>query len=57
MVQVLDGILTWMGEDGFARKEALSLASLVVDLLVTQAVNGVRGEHAILPDGAIERLS
>jgi acetamidase/formamidase len=39
---------------GFTAKEALSLASLVVNLRVTQMVNGVRGVHAILPHGAIE---
>lgn len=35
-------------------KEALSLASLVVHLSVTQAVNGVRGVHALLPHDALE---
>ena len=35
------------------RKQALALASLVVDLRVTQIVNGVRGVHAVLPHGAI----
>ena len=34
-------------------KEALSLASLVVHLRVTQMVNGVRGVHAVLPHGAL----
>lgn len=37
------------------RREAVALASLVVDLHVSQIVNGVRGVHAILPDGAIGR--
>ena len=36
------------------RKEALSLASAVVDLRVTQLVNGVLSDHAVLPHGAIE---
>ena len=36
-------------------KEALSLASLVVDLRVTQMVNGVRGIHALLRHDAIEQ--
>jgi acetamidase/formamidase len=36
-----------------ARREALALASSVVELRVTQVVNGVRGVHALLPDGAI----
>ncbi|MEO5952717.1 MAG: acetamidase/formamidase family protein, partial [Chloroflexia bacterium] len=37
------------------RLEALALASLVVDLHVTQIVNGVRGVHAIWPHGVIGR--
>jgi len=36
-----------------SRKEALGLASVVVDLRVTQIVNGTVGVHAILRDGAI----
>ena len=36
-------------------KEALSLASLVVDLRITQMVNGVRGIHALLRHDAIEQ--
>jgi acetamidase/formamidase len=34
-------------------KSALALASLVVDLRITQVVNGVRGVHAILPHAAV----
>ena len=37
-------------------KEALSMASLVVHLRVTQMVNGVRGVHAILPHGTLKSL-
>lgn len=37
------------------RHEALALASVVVDLRVTQIVNGVKGVHAILRDDAIEK--
>ncbi len=33
--------------------EALALASLVVDLRITQIVNGVRGVHAVLRDDAL----
>ncbi|GAC1435544.1 MAG: acetamidase/formamidase family protein [Chloroflexota bacterium] len=40
---------------GVERLEALGLASVAVDLRVTQMVNGVRGVHAILPPGAIGR--
>lgn len=38
---------------GLERRPALALASLVVDLHITQIVNEVRGVHAILPDGAL----
>jgi acetamidase/formamidase len=34
-------------------RQALALASLVVDFRVTQLVNGVHGVHAVLPHGAI----
>jgi acetamidase/formamidase len=36
-----------------SRADALALASLVVDVRVTQIVNGVRGVHAVLPHGAL----
>lgn len=50
----LDGMLNLMNEIfGYGRKEALALASLVVDLRITQIVNGVRGVHAVLPHGSI----
>ena len=35
------------------RNDALALASLVVNLRITQIVNGTRGVHAVLPHGAI----
>jgi acetamidase/formamidase len=35
------------------RARALALASVTVDLRVTQIVNGVRGVHAVLPHGAL----
>ncbi len=38
---------------GFDRGYALALASVVVDLRITQICNGVQGVHAVLPDGAI----
>lgn len=38
---------------GIERQEALGLASVAIDLRITQIVNGVRGVHAILPHGAI----
>jgi acetamidase/formamidase len=50
----IDAMLELMGrEHGLARPEALALASLVVDLRVTQMVNGVRGVHARLAHGAL----
>jgi acetamidase/formamidase len=49
-----NGMLELMRElYGLARAEALALASLVVDLRITQVCNGVRGVHAVLPDEAI----
>jgi acetamidase/formamidase len=38
---------------GMSRHEALGMASLVVDLCITQIVNEVRGVHALLRHGAI----
>ncbi|MDQ3526064.1 MAG: acetamidase, partial [Chloroflexota bacterium] len=40
-------------EHGIKRVEAMALSSVIVDLRVTQIVNGVRGVHAILRDDAI----
>ena len=40
-------------ELGVERAHALALASVAVDLHVTQLVNGVKGVHATLHDGAI----
>ncbi len=42
-----------MVQTGLSRADALALASLVVDLRITQIVNGVRGVHAVLPHGAL----
>ena len=42
-----------MERHDLARREALALASTVVELRVTQVVNGVRGVHALLPEGAV----
>ncbi|NKB67947.1 MAG: acetamidase [Candidatus Latescibacteria bacterium] len=52
--KALSGMLDLMVEQhGMNRKEALALASLVVDLRITQIVNGTRGVHAVLPHGAV----
>jgi acetamidase/formamidase len=50
-----NAMLDLMGEQyGLHRKDALALASLTMDLRITQIVNGVRGVHALLPHGAIQ---
>jgi acetamidase/formamidase len=41
---------------GGDRKQAMALASLLVDLRVTQVVNGVRGVHAIVSHDALAGL-
>jgi acetamidase/formamidase len=41
---------------GLSRHEALGLASLVVDMRITQIVNGTSGVHAVLSHEAIEEL-
>ena len=52
--QAIDGMLDLMGrEHGSERREALALASVVVDLRVTQMVNGARGVHARLAHDAL----
>lgn len=54
----LEAMLVLMAERfGLARTHALALASLVVDLRITQIVNGVRGVHAVLPHDAISGLA
>lgn len=54
-VQALDGMLTLMGElYGLNRVEAMALGSSVVDLRITQIVNGVKGVHACLPHGILK---
>ena len=50
----IEGMLDLMvREHGLGRRDALGLASVVVDLRVTQMVNGARGAHAVLPHDAI----
>lgn len=41
---------------GITRLNALSLASLIVEMRVTQRVNGTNGVHALLPHGAYQRV-
>lgn len=53
----LEAMLELMGKQyGVSRTEALALASLVVDLRVTQIVNQVRGVHAVIEDGALDKV-
>jgi acetamidase/formamidase len=50
----IDGMLALMGrEHGLERREALALSSVVVDLRVTQLVNGSQGIHARLAHDAL----
>lgn len=54
----LNGMLDLMMEKmSLGRKEALALATLVVDLRITQIVNDVSGVHAILSHDVIEGLA
>lgn len=53
----LDAMIGWIAAaTGRSRAEALALASVAVDLRVTQLVNGTVGAHALLPRGVIEGL-
>jgi acetamidase/formamidase len=50
----IDGMLDLMRrEHGLERRDALALASVVVDLRVTQLVNGAKGVHARLAHAAL----
>ncbi|HEX5027612.1 MAG TPA: hypothetical protein VFV56_02250, partial [Gaiellaceae bacterium] len=50
----IDNMLGLMGRElGLERREALALASVVVDLRVTQLVNGARGIHARIAHDAV----
>jgi acetamidase/formamidase len=57
MVIALEAMLVLMKRlHGLERLDALALASLTVDLCITQVVNGVRGVHALLPHGAFAKM-
>jgi acetamidase/formamidase len=50
----LEGMMNLFGREfGIPRNQAMALCSVVVDLRITQIVNGVRGVHAVLRDGEI----
>ncbi len=52
--KALEDMVDLMGEQyGLSRPDAMVLASLVVDMRITQIANGVLGVHAVLPDDAI----
>ena len=54
MASAVDGMLELMKREyGLERRDALALASVVVDLRVTQVVNGVVGVHAVLHRDAL----
>ena len=54
----IEGMLDLMERElGTDRRHALALASVVVDVRVTQLVNGVRGVHAVLPHDALRRAT
>jgi acetamidase/formamidase len=52
--KALGGMLALMErEHGIGRADALALASVIVDIRVTQVVNQVKGAHAVLADDAV----
>jgi acetamidase/formamidase len=54
MGDALDAMLTWLQASyGVGKATALALASLVLDLRITQVANQSWGVHALLPAGAI----
>jgi acetamidase/formamidase len=54
MGDALDAMVTWLAAIyDISRAEALALASVAVDLRVTQVANGTWGVHAVLPDGTL----
>ena len=56
--QALNAMLDWMmTRYQLSRQDALALASVAVDLRVTQIVNGICGVHAVLPPGAIKNIT
>lgn len=58
MFLALEGMLDLMCElFTLNRKDALALSSIAVDLRITQIVNGAWGVHAVLPHGALRKLT
>jgi acetamidase/formamidase len=57
-LKALQAMTTLLGNRyGMTTQQALIMASVVVDLRVTQIVNGVQGVHAVLPRNAIQRIA
>ena len=53
-LEALEGMIDWMQSlHGLSRARAICLASLAVDLRVTQIANGVCGVHALWPEGRL----
>jgi acetamidase/formamidase len=53
-IMALEGMVQLIEEQyGLEKAEATALASVVVDLRITQIVNGTKGVHAVLPHRAI----
>jgi acetamidase/formamidase len=49
-------MLNWMVEmKGLTREDAYMLASLAMDLIVTQVVDGTKGIHALMPKSIFQR--
>jgi acetamidase/formamidase len=49
-------MITWMTETkGLSREDAYMLASLAMDLIVTQVVDGTKGIHALMPKSIFRR--
>jgi len=49
-------MITWMTEmKGISREDAYMLASLAMDLIVTQVVDGTKGVHALMPKSIFRR--
>jgi acetamidase/formamidase len=54
----VEGMIELMEREyGLERRDALALASVAVDLRVTQIVNRVKGVHAVLPHDAIRFMT
>ena len=52
--EALDAMLDWLQRDlGCSRAEAMALASVAVDLRITQVVNQTFGVHALWPEGRL----